>query len=63
MKKLTPVESDIKQALDVNPRDLTSNQEAVPVPWFAGQRAIPLSWIMEPVGQFTAPTPGQNLKK
>jgi hypothetical protein len=63
MKKVTPPASDLKQLLNVDPRDAVTNQEAVPVPYFAGTRALPLQWVMDPVNQFTEPSPDDRYKK
>jgi hypothetical protein len=63
MKKIRPPRGDLRQLLNIDPRDAASNQEAVPSPYVAGTRLLALQWIMDPVDQFTAPSPDDNFKK
>jgi hypothetical protein len=63
MKKAANLPADRNKVLNIDPRDTATNQEAVPLTWFAGTRLLPLLWIMEPTHQFTRPAPGQSPKK
>ena len=42
--------------------ELVSNQEAVPVPWFCGERKIALTWISPIYNQFTTDAPAEGKK-
>lgn len=46
--------------LNLDPREVVTNAEAVPVPWFAGTRLLALQWLMEPIHQFTQPAPSES---
>lgn len=40
-------------------RDAASAAEARPLPWFAGEAALALTWVMAPVNQFTKEAPAE----
>lgn len=40
--------------------DFSTNQEAVALPWFVGERKIALRWISPPYNQFTKEAPAER---
>ena len=63
MKKGANLPASQNKVLNIDPRDTSTNQEGIPVTWFAGTRMVALQWIMEPVNQFTRPAPDSRGKK
>lgn len=63
MKKGQNLPTDWSRLLNVDPRDVSSNQEAIPVPYFAGTRLLTVNWIMEPVDEYSVPDPNNQTKK
>jgi hypothetical protein len=63
MKKGANLPTGQNKYLNIDPRDGATNQEAVPVTWYAGTRMVALQWIMEPVNQLTRPAPDSRGKK
>lgn len=54
---------DPSRLLGIDPRSAATQQEAVPIPAFAGTRMLPLLWIMPPTGEFTRKAPDSTGKK
>lgn len=46
-----------------NPQSMNSQQATLPSTYFAGARKLKLLWLMQPVDQFTLPTPSGGGKK
>lgn len=45
---------------NVEPAELSSNQQAVPVPLFAGEAKFALVWLCDPFNQFTKDAPQER---
>lgn len=48
---------------EIEQDDVSTNEEAVPLAMFAGERVLKLNWLMNPVNQFTKPAPVETPDK
>lgn len=48
---------------NVDETELATNQQAVPVPFFAGEASFALQWLCEPFNQFTVEAPAERPSK
>ena len=65
MSKKAPTNTagDPSLTFGLDPRDTTTAEESIPVPYLAGEGLLTMQWIMEPDSQFTRPTPQGSGKK
>lgn len=45
---------------NVEPDEVSTNQQAVPLPMFAGEAKFALVWLCEPYNQFTREAPAER---
>lgn len=50
----------IPEIAGTDPEDTSTNQEAIPVPWLAGERKIALRWMCRVYNQFAKEAPQER---
>jgi hypothetical protein len=60
MGKGVNVPTDTSDLANIDETELSSNQEAVAVPWFCGERKFALKWISPTYNQFTREAPAER---
>ena len=55
--------ADVPETLEtgnVDPDEISSNQQVIPVPMFAGEMKLALQWLCDPYNQFTREAPADR---
>ncbi len=58
MSKKVNTSGQLPSVAGLGARDVATNQKSIPSTYFAGLRRLPVSWLMEPVNQFTTNASG-----